>query len=195
MHGLVMRVIQLFVQDCHGEEAWQKIILTADLEFSEFEAMLVYDEGHAEPVLDALSSVLARPREDILEDLGTYLVSHPRVEALRRLLRFGGETFEEFLFSLDDLPDRARLAVNDLELPELQVREHSAVHFSVTCRSAQRGWGHVLMGALRTMADDYGALAMVDHEGGGQGAETLTVQLLEPTFAEGRSFDLGAIST
>lgn len=194
MHGLVMRVIQLFVQDCYGDEAWQKIITAADLDFSEFEAMLVYDEDHAEPVLAALSSVLNRPREDILEDIGTYLVSHPRVEALRRLLRFGGETFEEFLFSLDDLPDRARLAVSDLELPELQLREHSTMQYSLTCRADQPGWGHVLMGALRAMADDYGALAMVDFQSGGQGVEILSVRLLESTFAEGRSFDLGAAS-
>lgn len=192
MHGLIMRAIQLFVLDCHGDDAWQQVIEKAGLEFSEFEAMMVYDADHAEPVLAALVEVLGRPREDILEDIGTYLVSHPTVEALRRLLRFGGVTFEEFLFSLDDLPDRARLAVSDLELPELKLMDHSASNYSLVCRSNQPGWGHVLTGALRTMADDYGALALVEFGGGGQGVETLSITLLETTFAEGRSFDLGA---
>jgi hypothetical protein len=51
----------------------------------------------------------------LLEDIGTYLVTDPALEPLRRLLRFGGDTFAEFLGSLEELPDRARLAMPQLE--------------------------------------------------------------------------------
>ena len=50
------------------------------------------------------------------------------------------------------------------------------------------------MGILRTMADDYGALAMVEHTGGDGRSESLSITLLETEFAEGRDFDLGARS-
>lgn len=69
--------------------------------------MLTYEDSVTLDVLAALGVVLDRPQQDILEDIGTYLVSHPKVEPLRRLLRFGGPTFTEFLHSLDDLPARA----------------------------------------------------------------------------------------
>ena len=85
--------------------------------------MLVYDDDMTVRVLDALCADLNRPRAEMLEDLGTYLVSHPKMEDLRRLLRFGGVTYVEFLHSLDDLSDRVRLAVSDLCLPTLELRE------------------------------------------------------------------------
>lgn len=192
MHGLALRTVQLFVTDCFGENKWVAVVETAGHGVYHFEAMLDYDGETAEPTLAALETVLARPLPEILEDLGTYLVSHPNVEALRRLLRFGGVNFEDFLHSLDDLPDRARLALDDLDLPKIELREHAAGQFSLTCRSERAGWGYVLMGILRVMADDYGALAMVEHSGGTGPSETLSITLLEPEFSEGRDFDLGA---
>jgi hypothetical protein len=45
---------------------------------------------------------------------------------------------------------------------------------------------------LRTMADDYGALVVLEHQGGGQGSETISISLVMTEFAEGRRFDLGA---
>jgi len=191
MHGLALRAVQLFVTDCFGSEAWASVINAAGFEFHDFEAMLNYEDSIGRATLAALERAMERPREELLEDFGTYLVSHPHMESLRRLLRFGGVTFEEFMHSLDDLPGRVRMAVPDFELPGIELREHSSAHFSLTCRSPVKGFGHVLVGILRTMADDYGALALVEHRGGGQGVETVSITLLESTFAEGRSFVLG----
>ncbi|KIC46143.1 heme NO-binding domain-containing protein [Tateyamaria sp. ANG-S1] len=192
MHGLINRAIQCFVTDSYGADKWVEATRIADLDFVEFEAMLTYDDDITPRLLDAISNVLNRPRSDVMEDMGTYLVSHPNVEALRRLLRFGGVTFVEFLHSLDDLPDRARLAVSDLNLPRIELRDHSPTHFSLICESPMVGYGHVMMGILRTMADDYGALALLEHTGGGDGIETISVTLVETEFAAGRAFDLGA---
>lgn len=192
MHGLINRAIQCFVTDSYGTERWTEVTQLADLGFQEFEAMLSYDASLTPRVLDAVGEVLNRPRSEVMEDLGTYLVSHPNVEALRRLLRFGGVTFVEFLHSLDDLPDRARLAVSDLDLPRIALREHGRGSFTLECDSPIAGYGYVMMGILRVMADDYGTLALLDHQGSGEGVETVSIALIETEFAEGRSFDLGA---
>ena len=192
MHGLINRAIQCFVTDSYGGDKWVETTRVADLSFVEFEAMLIYDDEITPNLLDAVSHVLKRPRDEVMEDIGTYLVSHPNVEALRRLLRFGGVSFVEFLHSLDDLPDRARLAVSDLNLPKIELRDHSPSQFSLICDSPVAGYGHVMMGILRAMADDYGALALLEHTGGGQGKETISITLVETEFAEGRTFDLGA---
>lgn len=193
MHGLILRTIQLFVVDLYGSSKWAELVTHAGFEFDEFEAMMDYDPSVGKQTLVSLAVVLDRPVSEVFEDIGTYLVSHPNVEALRRLLRFGGTTFTEFLQSLDDLPARARLAVPSLILPDIELRAHSVSHFSVTCRSDMQGWGHVLIGLLRTIADDYGALALVEYRSCGQGIETLGITLLEDTFSEGRSFDLAAV--
>lgn len=192
MHGMINRAIERFVRDTYGSDTWARVVRRAGLEFSGFEAMLIYDAGLTRAVLAAVTSELAKPLDDVLEDIGTYLVSHPNVEALRRLLRFGGVTFTEFLYSLDDLPGRARLAVPDLDLPQLRLREYSTEFYSLTCRAEMPGFGHVIVGLLRAMADDYGALVLLDFAGSDKGTEVIEIRLLSTEHATGRDFDLSA---
>lgn len=166
--------------------------LRANIDNNGFEAMFRYEDALTEAMLDAATAVLNKPRVMLLEDLGTYLVSHPNLEALRRLLRFGGETFVDFLHSLDELPDRARLAVPDLDLPELELLPVEEDSFRLICRGSKPGFGHVLVGLLRTLADDYGALVYLEHLGLRAGAEHIAISLLDSGFSSGRRFDLAA---
>lgn len=192
MHGLINRAIQRFVVDTYGPDTWIEATRQANLGLVEFESMLVYDDDVTPKILDAVSTALNRQREEVMEDIGTYLVSHRNVEALRRLLRFGGVDFVEFLHSLDDLPDRARLAVSDLKLPDLELWDQAPGQFRLLCESSIDGFGHVMMGVLRAMADDYGALAVLEHGGTEDGFEAISITLVAAEFAEGRSFELGA---
>lgn len=192
MHGLINKAIQSFVCSTYGKSRWIRVTEAAQLGFVEYEAMLVYDNDVSRRVLDELCRELGRPQDELLEDLGTYLVSNPNTEALRRLLRFGGVNYVEFLHSLDDLPDRARLAVSDLDLPPLELREERDGRFSLACHDGLPGYADVMMGILRAMADDYGALVMLEHVESRQGCEVIEIILIESAFAEGRKFELGA---
>lgn len=192
MHGLILRTFQLFVQDTYGPDCWAEIAQRADLETPDFEAMLNYGPETFRSVLEATRAVLNKPVEVYLEDVGTYLVSHPNSEGLRRLLRFGGVDFIEFLHSLEDLPDRARLAVADLELPDLELLDLAQGQFQLMVGDTLPGFGYVMVGVLRALADDYGALVLMDCEGGEGGGQRIDITLIESAYAEGREFDLGA---
>ena len=146
MHGLINRSIQCFIREAYGASAWQDVVRAADLPVREFEAMLLYDDGLTEKILAGCSQVLGRDVEDVLEDLGTHLVSHPTTEPLRRLLRFGGFDFVDFLHSLDELPDHARLAVADLEMPMLSVHDCGGGAYTLKIRGAISGFGAVFCG-------------------------------------------------
>jgi len=199
MHGLVNRAIECFVIDMHGDPVWQAVARKAHLDGSVVDAMLDPDPALARRLVQVVARVLSRPEAEVLEDIGTYLVSHPHMGALRRLLRFGGEDFLDFLFSLDDLRDRARLAVASLDLPGLELEDLGRDRFRLMCLSGAphrpddslTGFGHVMIGLLRAMADDYGALVMLDHADGHPGIETIEITLVETAFAAGRRFDLG----
>lgn len=192
MHGLINKAFQSFVCDTYGRERWVRLTEVARLGFVDFEAMLVYEAELSERLLAAAVTELDRPREEVLEDLGTYLVSNPATESLRRLLRFGGVTYVEFLHSLDDLPDRVRLAVSDLFLPALELTEHTPSDFTLTCDSGLSGFACVMVGVLRAMADDYGALVLLEHHPGKGKRSQISIRLIEATFASGRQFELGA---
>ncbi|KUF12165.1 heme NO-binding domain-containing protein [Pseudoponticoccus marisrubri] len=192
MHGLILKTLQVFLQDTYGTEIWARIAAAADLTAPGFEAMLNYPEEVFFRVLDAAGAVLNKPREAILEDVGTYLVSHPNSEGLRRLLRFGGVDFIEFLHSLDDLPDRARLVVADLVLPDLELRDLAQNRFHLRITGQLPGFGFALVGLLQAMADDYGALALLDLQEAGRDGQVIEITIVEAAYAEGRDFELAA---
>jgi len=196
MHGLINRSIQSFLRDTYGAQVWLRVAQLARLNPDGFEAMLHYDDRVTVHLIAAASQVLSRPQDTILEDLGTYLVSHPNLQALRRLLRFGGVTFRDFLHSMEDLPDRGRLALPDLDLPALTLTETGGDSFVLTCRGPLPGAGHVVVGLLRAMADDYGALVLIEHQGTEpeSGAERIAIQLTDARFSAGRRFDLAAVA-
>ncbi|WP_171209735.1 MULTISPECIES: heme NO-binding domain-containing protein [unclassified Ruegeria] len=194
MHGLIIKAIQSFVCANYGRQTWVESTMAAGLEFADFEAMLTYDVEIYPRVLSALCRKLDRPRSDVLEDLGTYLVSHPNMEGLRRLLRFGGVTYVEFLQSLDDLSDRVRLAVSDLILPQLELQQLSQSDFRLHCHPGLEGYPSVMTGVLRAMADDYGSLVFLSQEATQGPIEVLKITLVESAFAKGRNFELGAHS-
>ncbi|MEM1387488.1 MAG: heme NO-binding domain-containing protein [Pseudomonadota bacterium] len=190
MHGMINKAVQCFVTDFYGENAWSRVADAAYLPRAGFEPMFSYNPDTTDRMLAAAVDVLAKPRATILEDLGTYLVTHPSMARVRRLLRFGGGTFVEFLSSLDELPDRVRLALPDLDFPSLQVFEESDTMFHVRVAHWKPGFGCVLVGILRAMSDDYGALALLDYHALGND-EVINVHLAETAFSDGRRFDLG----
>ena len=74
---LINRAIQSFLSDTYGPDIWSVIAREAQVPPGGFEAMLSYDDRLTERVVTAAAARLDRPRESLLEDLGTYLVSHP----------------------------------------------------------------------------------------------------------------------
>lgn len=192
MHGLVNRALQSFVTDTYGAQAWRTIATASRIDPPTFEAMLTYDDTVTDTVLAAAAAHLSKSCDAILEDLGTYLVSHPNVTAPRRLLRFAGATFEEFLHSLEDLPDRVRLAVPELLLPEIVVEERAQGKLEIVTGSMIAGYVHVLAGLVRAMADEYGALATIEAVESSGATDRLLVDLHVQSFQEGREFRLGA---
>lgn len=188
MHGLILWIFESFVRLTYGDQVWDKVLSELDLNLQSVEPMFHYDDQIGLSILKQLSLEQKRDRHSLLEDFGTFLVTDPRVERVRRLLRFGGVDFTEFLHSLEDLKGRARLAVSDLMLPEIQVDETHPQRFEITCENTPKGAPYVLLGALRALADDYGSLVFLEVSDEENTCVTIQASLLERQHAEGREF-------
>ncbi len=163
MHGTINRGLQAYVCEIFGKETWEDTCGRAELTSYNFETMLSYDDVITDRVILALTKVLGRERSDILEDFGTFVVSESTLTSVRKLLRFGGENFVEFLQSLEDVHDRAKIALPDLDVPQFELETRSDSEFTLHYQFEKLGFGAVFLGLLRGMADDYGALILIDH--------------------------------
>jgi hypothetical protein len=98
----------------------------------------------------------------------------------------------DFVVSLEDIPDRATLALDDLILPRLEVISQTETEYRIKVQPIWRGFATVLAGALRAMADDYGALVFIDRVSPEVGWDHINLILFDTSFAEGRSFSLSS---
>ncbi|MEM1430675.1 MAG: heme NO-binding domain-containing protein [Pseudomonadota bacterium] len=190
MNGLINRSVQCFVRDTYGEETWRVITRALGVGADGYEMLLDYPDDETDQLVAIAAAELGKDQQTFLEDLGTYLVSHETTRPIRRLLRFCGETFAELLHALHDLPSRAQLAMPGLVIPELEVREDQPGQFRIFVLADRQGWGDVLIGLLRAMADDYGALVLMERGAGSGAIAVIEVKLLDGRFAEGRDFAL-----
>lgn len=187
MHGLLCRSVQGFLVHTYGEALWNAVVSETGLDRQGFDPFREYEGPLVFAVLGAAGRRLGKTCDQIVEDVGAYLVG---IERFRRLLRFGGADYEEFLHSLDELPERVRLAVADLALPELTLRAVGPGRYEVACEAEHRCFLVLLAGILRAMADDYGSLALIEPGPADAGRAVVSVELLETRFAAGRGFDL-----
>lgn len=196
MHELITRSIECFLRDTYGEAFWAACLDESGATRAAAVGLSLTDEAGTRSLIQNAAERLKISTDALLEDLGTYLVSHGNSQRVRRLLRFSGETFEDFLYSLDDLPDRVRLAVGDLILPNLEFWEEKQGKYRIVVEPALHGFASVLLGGLRAMADDYGALVLLEleDEAGPDERACIQVAVLDGAFAEGNDFNLSSVS-
>lgn len=188
---MINSALQGFVEANYGPDAWGRIRDAAQLPRSGFEAMQRYDDMVTMSCFAAAVDILQKHPNALLEDIGTHLVTYPALEPLRRLMRFGGSTFAEFLLSLEELPERAGLAIPDLEVPEILLKTEAPGTYVIAARWTLPGIAPLLLGALRAMADDYGALVLMELAGRDGMQECLRVQVFDVDFSQGKAFSLG----
>ena len=190
MLGAVNKAIEEFVITVHGGAVWQEVLRDIGTPGFRFEPMLMYEDEKSYALIRALSKRLSKPQQDILDDIGTYLVTLPNGGALRRLLRFSGGSFDDFLFSRDDLNDRVDLALPDLQLPQIMVVPQTIDRVHVRVSQTWSGFAYVLQGLLRAMADDYGTLVFLDVRRDITDSASIEVILIENNFSAGIDFDM-----
>lgn len=185
MHGLINRSIEGFLRGTYGDPFWRGVAEASGIDARGFQTVRDYPDAITHTLINQAALDLGKPEYELLEDLGAWLA---QVEPLRRLLRFSGGSFLDFLLALDELPGRAQMVVPDLGMPRIRV-EVSGMEgideVSVLLFDCFAEWRSVIAGLIRAMADDYGALGLIFVDGDG-----VSVRISEGAFTEGRRFEL-----
>lgn len=178
MDILINRTIEEFLRASYGEGLVSA--LADELAASgAFEGPRARDYGMT--MLEGASRRLMKSTSEMLEDLGAWMT---RIEPIRRLLRFSGRDFGDFVQRLDEMPGRAHLVLPKLALPALRIEaQDRSVWVHMT--PPDPVWQHLLVGIIRGIADDYGSLCLISGEGA-----RVRVDIWDASFAEGRDFSL-----
>lgn len=151
------RAVAAYFQSHYGDDVWYAILHRARLSDAEILSIEFRPRVVRKLFITGVRHLAKTPGE-LLEDLGAWLV---QIDSIRRLLRFSGSTFEEFIESLVEIPDRGRMIFPKLPALELRLVTRDDGALEILVHGAPDGWVLVMAGALRAMADDYGALAVV----------------------------------
>lgn len=137
--------------------------------------------------IDRVSKATGKTLEEIIYDAGLWIT---RQESIRRLLRFCGRDFEEFLQSVQELPGRVNLIYSseillDLRLSVERKDDNYIIHVSNTGAMI----AHLVGGVIQGMADDYGTLAVVDVD-----CKRIEINVASLTYQRKKSFRLSGAS-
>lgn len=184
MHGLMNRAIEGFVRQGYGQACWRMVAERIGLAEGGFQPFRPYPMALTRQLTEAVAAILDKPEAELIEDVGAWLA---RVEGMRRLLRFSGSDFSDFVLSLEELPGRLRMILPDIAAPEVAVAVHGPQAYRITLIGDDWLWRALIAGLLRAMSDDYGALALIVDEG-----DAILVDVSDASFGDGRGFELAA---
>lgn len=178
MNSLINRGIEEFLRSTYGDVLVDAVAQEAGVARG---SVAPLGAGFGAESLQRAAFRMAKPHSEMLEDLGAWMT---RIEPVRRLLRFSGRDFKDFLLRLEELPGRAQLVLPTLKVPRLQVdaKDHA---FWVVLLDPEPTWKSVLAGVIRGMADDYGALCLIAVED-----DAIRIEVWDEQFAEGRLFSI-----
>ncbi|MEG4645638.1 heme-NO-binding protein [Paracoccus pantotrophus] len=182
MHALVNRCIEAFLRNSYGSTTWQQVAAEVDVHPDGFLTWGSSPDSVTRSIVIASARRLDKSVGELLEDVGSWL---SRQEQIRRLLRFGGSNFQEFVESLRELPGRIQLVIPDLAFPGFAVLSDAPGHYRIIARPHQPGLMRVLAGMLRVMADDYGALAVISVV-----RNRIDIDVVLPDYSSKRGFEL-----
>ncbi|RDW13663.1 heme NO-binding domain-containing protein [Paracoccus thiocyanatus] len=182
MHGLVNRCLEAFLRSSYGNATWQKIAAQVDIHPDGFLTWEPSPDRVTHAMVIAAARRLGKSVGELLEDVGAWLSCQ---EQIRRLLRFGGSNFPEFVESLRELPGRVELVIPDLAFPGFAVLSQDAGRYRIHADAHAPGLMRVLAGMLRVMADDYGALAVISVV-----RNRIDIEVVLPDYSDKRGFEL-----
>lgn len=155
MYGLVNKAIQDLVCHNYGEDVWDEILETADVDVDLFISMESYDDSVTYKLVGAASKVLKSCPTAILEAFGKYWMTFTGAAGYGDFFTMTGNSFSEFLHNLDNLHTRVGLIYTDLQMPSFTCKDISDNELLLEYRSERDGLSHFVIGLLQGLGERF----------------------------------------
>lgn len=149
MYGLVNKAIEDMVCKRFGEDVWETIKQTAEIDIDAFISMEAYPDDVTHRLVRAASVVLEMSPQEILQAFGEYWVLYTATEGYGQMLEMAGDNMLEFLQNLDNLHTRVGLSFPKLIPPSFQCTTVQEESLNLHYHSTRLGLAPMVVGLLK----------------------------------------------
>ncbi len=156
MYGLVNQGVQTFITKNFGAADWDDVCARAGLSERAFEGMLTYPDDITYKLVGAISEKYDLPPAEVLHQFGDFWVDFSRSTEIGMLLRFGGETVEDRLDSLNEMHSRIKMSMPHLSPPSFEFEGGSNGIHKLHYASDRDGLEHMVIGLVEGLGRELG---------------------------------------
>ncbi len=179
MQGLLTRSFRNFVLKTQGRAFWQQVQRSSGLDDDTAPAIAKDSPDELARLVTATARACGHGRDAVLQDLGRYVFTPPDGAFMLRQCRLSALDFAEFLHVLPELVQRMQRFLPGLPLPHLEVQQTQGSRFRLTLTAASPDAAPFVLGALRAVAEDFGA-SVLFALCGSPAAPVIMVDVLRP---------------
>ena len=130
MYGIINKAIQDLVINKFGEEEWESILESSDLDIDYFISNETYEDGITYKLIGTIAEKTNVPVSDLLYLFGEWWVIKVSKEKYGSLMESGGSSLREFLIHLPVFHNRIMLIYPKINAPEFRVSdvEDKSIH-------------------------------------------------------------------
>lgn len=159
MYGMVINSIESFIIDRYGQQTWEAITESCNLDDSFFISTQPYDDEITYRLVGASCQILELSSEKLLFELGQHWIDFALQTPLGKFLNFKEGGFLELLTDLDQMHSRIKMVYPELNPPRFSVLKTETLDKSgiieLRYTSHRAGLLPFLYGLLHRIAKEY----------------------------------------
>ncbi|KAI4581364.1 hypothetical protein MJG53_009807 [Ovis ammon polii x Ovis aries] len=153
-YGSINTCLQSLVTEKFGEETWEKLKASADVQDA-FMTYTVYDDVITIKLIQEACEVLGVSMEAILKLFGEYFFKFCKTSGYDRMVRTLGGNLTEFIENLDVLHSYLAHSYQEMNAPSFRVERGAEGKMLLHYYSDRSGLCHIVPGIIEAVAKDF----------------------------------------
>ncbi|XP_069133528.1 LOW QUALITY PROTEIN: soluble guanylate cyclase gcy-31-like [Argopecten irradians] len=149
MYGLLLEAIVDYIVDHYGEETWEHIRKTANLQQTTFATHRIYSENIIETLARAAAEITGEDFDELMDAFGVSFVGFVGQYGYDKVLKVLGRNMRDFLSGLDNLHEYLRFSYPKLKPPSFFVENETQSGLTLHYRSKRKGFVNYVQGQIR----------------------------------------------